>query len=238
LLDTHRIPYTKLHNADVRNGGLRARFDTIILPSQSPSSILHGTRPGERARGNVDAWAPLALQRPEYAGGIGLMGLANLEEFVSAGGTLVAVDNAAALIVDNFPLPVRNVTAGASGYSVPGSLLRIKIDSAQPLAKGMPAEAAAFVDGGQAWEITLLDKFNQGDREVRAVARYAESNLLASGWMSGERVIAGRLAVVDARYGQGRVVLFGFRPDFRGQSYGTFRLLFNAIGLGSANRLR
>jgi hypothetical protein len=236
VLDAHQVSYTKLHNEDIRKGSLRERFDVIILASQSAASIMHGTREGETSRGKVDAWAPQALQRPEYTGGIGLPGLANLDDFVRAGGTLVAVDNAASLIIDNFGLPVRNVVPGAADYSVPGSLLRVKVDNKQPLAAGMPPEVAAFVEGGQAFEITLLDQFNKGDREVRSVARYAESNLLASGWLTGERTIAGRHAVMEARHGAGRVVLFGFRPDFRGQSFGTFRLLLNAICLSARVR--
>jgi len=236
VLDAHQVPYTKLHNEDIRKGGLRERFDSIILASQTAASILHGTRDGETGPGKVDAWVPRALQRPEYTGGIGLPGLANLDEFVRAGGTLVAVDNAASLIIDNFGLPLRNVASGAANYSVPGSLLRVKVDNQQPLAAGMPPEVAAFVQGGQAFEITLLDQFNKGDREVRGVARYAESNLLMSGWLTGERAITGRYAVIQARHGAGRVVLFGFRPDFRGQSFGTFRLLLNAIYLGARVR--
>lgn len=236
LLDTYQIPYTKLRNNDVRKGGLRERFDTILLSSQPAASILHGTRLGEMGRAKADAWAPRALQRPEYTGGIGLAGLANLEQFVQSGGTLVAVDNAAGLIVDNFGLPVRNVVSGASGYSAPGSLVRVKVDNTQPLASGMPPEATVFVDGGQAYDITLLDEFNKGEREVRGVVRYAESNLLASGWLTGERTIAGKHVLIDARHGRGRVVLFGFRPDFRGQSFGTFRLLLNAVYLGAPVR--
>lgn len=165
------------------------------------------------------------------------MGLVNLDEFVRAGGTLVAVDSAAGLVVENFPLPVRNVVTGSSDYSAPGSLLRVKIDNTQPLAFGMPEDGVVFTDGGQAFEITLLDPFNKGAREVRGVARYVESNLLASGWLTGERTVAGRHVVVDARHGQGHVVLFGFRPDFRGQSFGTFKFLLNAIYLGSAKKL-
>jgi hypothetical protein len=241
LLDTYWIAYAKLHNDDVRKGHLRERFDTIILASQSAASILHGARDGEiargGARGELEAWAPRALQRPAYTGGIGLVGLLNLDEFVRAGGTLLAVDNAAGLVVENFPLPVRNAATGSSDYSAPGSLLRVKIDNTHPLAFGMPEDGVIFTDGGQAFEITLLDPFNRGEREVRGVARYVESNLLASGWLMGERTVAGRHVVVDARHGQGHVVLFGFRPDFRGQSFGTFKFLLNAIYLGSAKKL-
>jgi glutamine amidotransferase-like uncharacterized protein len=66
---------------------------------------------------------------------------------------------------------------------------------------------------------------------VHIVARYPESNLLLSGWMLGERVIEGRAAVVDARVDKGRVVLLGFRTEHRGQTHGTYKLLFNSLML-------
>jgi hypothetical protein len=256
LLDYYRVPHTLAHNEDFQKGDLRSRFDTIILASQNATSILHGTRPGERAggRGEPGGAETRSQQRPEYTGGIGLEGLHNLDEFVRNGGTLIALDNATELPIQFFPLAVRNALRSAGGpagpgggspesttapssFYCPGSLLRITVDTSQPLAFGMPKEAIAFSDGGQAFEITLLPEFNKGEREIRAVARYASSNLLASGWVSGERAVLGRSLLLEARHGRGRVVLFGFPPQFRGQPFGTFKFLLNAIYLGSAQAL-
>jgi hypothetical protein len=189
------------------------------------------------------------VQRPEFSGGIELAGLAELDNFVRAGGTLMAFDAAAELPVQQFPLPLqlllrpvgtiegREVEPPADGYYCPGSVLRISVDSQDPIAFGMPREAFAFSTGGQAFEITLLPEFNKGDREVHTIARYATSNLLASGWISGQRAVLGRPILVEARHGQGNVLLFGFRPQFRGQTFGTFKFVLNAVYLGSAKRL-
>jgi ribosomal protein S18 acetylase RimI-like enzyme len=122
----------------------------------------------------------------------------------------------------------------APSFYCPGSLLRITVDTTHPLGFGMPKEAIAFSQGGQAYQIALLEEYNQGEREIRSVARYATANLLASGWVSGERAVLGRHILLEARHGQGHVVLFGFAPQFRGQPFGTFKLLLNAIYLGSA----
>ena len=225
LLDEHRIPYTLLHNQDVRKGGLRARFDALILASQGAMSILHGARPGE-----ISETAP--LQRPEYAGGIGIEGLHQIERFVQEGGTLIAFDQATDLPIQFFPLPVRNVGERGTpetGFYCPGSLVRVTVDTASPVGAGMPKDAIAFSEGGHAWEITLLPEFNKGERETRSVVQYAKENLLASGWVSGEKSVLGKSVLIDARYGRGRVVLFGFRPQFRGQSFGAFRLILNAL---------
>jgi hypothetical protein len=244
LLDTFRIPHTMIHNADFKAGHLRKRFDTIILATQSANAILHGIREGERtgARSGPDVQI---RQRPEYTGGIGLGGLTELDAFVRDGGTLIAFDAATELPVQNFPLPIRLAlrapegTGGGDGatFSSPGSILRINVETGHPVAFGMPKEAFAFSTGGQVFDVTLLQDFNQGDREVRVVARYADGKLLASGWVNNERAVLGQPVLVEARHGKGKVLLFGFRPQHRGQTYGTFKLVLNAIFLGSAKSL-
>ena len=236
LFDQFQTPYEVLRNADIRRGGLRARFDVIVLAQQTMQSILHGTpevvqlRAGETAR-----------QRPEYTGGIGLEGAGQLEEFVRAGGTLIAFDQATELPLTLFPIDgrggLRSVAGGegqsqeqAGGWFCPGSVLRMTADPKHPLAFGMPAEHYATSTGGQFFEI----RESAAERRPRAFVWYAKSNLLASGWVSGERVVAGKPAAVEAPLGKGRVVLFGFRPQFRGQTFGTFRLVLNAVWQSSA----
>jgi len=246
VLDTYKVPHTMIHNGDLQKGGLRSRFDSIILSSQSTNSILHGLRDGEWSPGRLGRGEVIALQRSEYTGGIGVGGLAQLENFVREGGTLIAFDAAADLPVQLFPLPLRSLIsssaatleeAAPTGYYSPGSILRITVDSTNPMAFGMPPDAFAFSSGGQAYDITLLPEYNRGEREVRSVAKYASKDLLASGWISGEKAVLGKHILVDARYGKGHVILFGFRPQFRGQSFGTFKFLLNAIYLGSARPL-
>jgi hypothetical protein len=232
VLERFKIPHQTIHNEDFATGALGGKFDAIILASQPVNSILHGTRNGEpafRDRGGP-ADRP-ALQRPEFTGGIGVQGLAALEGFVRQGGTLIVFDEASAVPVQFFPLPVRPILSGAESgdYYSPGSIIRIQVDTTHPLAAGMPKEAYAFTTGGQAWDISLLEKFNLGEREVRSVARYADAGLLASGWISGERAVLGKHILLEARHGKGRVILFGFRPQFRAQTTGTFKFILNAI---------
>ena len=146
-------------------------------------------------------------------------------------------DSASDLPVQMFPLPLRVAARSeeeGGGYYSPGSIIRIKVDTANPIAWGMPQEAFAFASGGIAWDISLLKDFNKDDREVKSVARYATRDLLASGWISGERAVHGKTILAEARHGKGRVVLFGFRPQFRAQSVGTFKFVLNAIYQASA----
>jgi len=244
VLDEFRVPFTIVRNQDLYKGGLRARFDTIVLTSQSMTSILHGYREGESTSRRITPSEAPILQRPEYTGGIGLSGAAELQAFVRSGGTLIAFDEAGELPVQLFPIPVRPLLsapaerdAADSAYYSPGSIIRIIVDPKNPIAFGMPREAFAYQNGGQAYEITLTKEHNTNPRMIRVVANYASKNLLGSGWISGERAVLAKPILIDASYGQGRVILFGFRPQFRGQSFGTFKFLLNAIYLGSAERL-
>jgi hypothetical protein len=237
LLDHFQIGYTQIHNDDFRKGDLRSRFDTIILAAQTASSILHGSPNGEYGieRPGEEKLRIVNVQRPQYAGGLEVEGLAQLDRFVRDGGTLIALDTATELPIEYFSLPVKNVVkSGAESFYSPGSLLRVTVDSTDPLAFGMPKDAIVFSSGGEAFEITLARSYNRGDREIHSVVSFATKDLLASGWVSGEKQVLGKHALVNARYGKGRVVLFGFRPQFRGQSYGAFKFLLNAIYLGSA----
>ncbi|HTM49086.1 MAG TPA: M14 metallopeptidase family protein [Bryobacteraceae bacterium] len=239
LLDHYGLAHTLIHNDDFRKGDLRRRFDTLILASQTAVSILHGFRDGEYSAERAGRRL-IAAQRPEYVGGIGIEGLAHLDRFVRDGGTLIALDSATELPIEYFALPVKNVARGEgeSSFYSPGSILRVNVDTSHPLAFGMPKNAFVFSSGGEAFEITLAPEHNRGEREIHGVVSFAAKNLLASGWVSGERHALGKQALVESRYGKGRVVLFGFRPQFRGQSYGAFKLLLNAIYLGSAQPLQ
>ncbi len=239
VFDTFHVPYTIVHNADLQKSDLRSRFDTIVIASQTAASILHGSS-GGGGRARPDS--PRSVQRPEYSGGIEVSGLYQVDQFVRAGGTLIALDNATELPLQNFSLPLRGLLRPSgepgeqnepsiSAYYCPGSVLRITVDNTQPVAFGMPKEAYALSTGGQAFEIS------GGEGRVKSIARYASTNLLASGWLSGEKTVLGKHILVEAEHGNGRVVMFGFRPQFRGQPWSTFKLLLNTVYLGSAKKL-
>ncbi len=232
LLEQFEFPYTSVFDRDVRAGNLRTRFDVILLPDATYDSMLSGLAPG--------------TMPPEYTGGMTPQGVAHLYEFVAAGGTLVAMDRAAALPLTTFSLPIRNVTANQrdSDFYIPGTVLKITVDPSHPVAFGMPSEAAAFFIHSPAFAVgrgRTRGEDESGAQPPRPegisiVAQYPEKDFLMSGWVLGDRVIANRAAVVEASVEKGRVVLLGFRTQHRGQPHGTFKLLFNAIYLAGSEK--
>jgi Zinc carboxypeptidase len=230
LLEQFEYPYTSMFDRDVRAGNLRAKFDVILLPDATYDQMLNGMAPGSMP----DA----------YTGGMTARGVSNLYEFVTQGGTLVTMDRAAELPLTTFGLPIRNVTAGVrdTDFYIPGSILKITVDPTHPVAYGMPREAAAFFINSPAFAVgrrtSQFEETAAADPplpdNLHIVARYPESNLLMSGWMLGERVIARRAAVIEAAVDKGHVVLLGFRSEHRGQTHGTYKLLFNSLLLSAS----
>jgi hypothetical protein len=207
LLETFGFAYTGLRNADIRAGGLRQKFDVVVFADQAAGSMENGFTSGSMP--------------PEYLGGLGPEGAAALREFAQAGGSLVFLNGASQYAISRLGIDARTVTPSrdqADVFYCPGSLLRMQVDTHSPLAYGVPTEIAAWNEQSPAW-----------DTPLPAVARYPASGVLASGWLVGEKVIAGRASLVDAPLGTGHAVLFGMRAQYRAQSYLTFKLFFNAL---------
>src|SRR3989442_8474567 len=170
----------------------------------------------------------------EYTGGLGEAGVKALREFVEHGGTLVCLNRASTFAIEQFKLPLRDVVANVpeKEFFVPGSILRIKLDTSNPIAEGMPKETIAWVEDSPVFEI--VNTGSSSDRvdasNVHVVARYpSNKNPLLSGWLLGGNRIKGKAALVEVTMGKGRIILFGFRPQYRGQSLATYPLFFNAI---------
>ena len=177
-----------------------------------------------------------------FTGGIGLEGTLKLKQFVEAGGTLITFDKASDYAIEQFGLPIRNVVSGTKDteFFIPGSLIRTTVDTSHPLAFGMQEEVAASFNRSRAYQVISKSKRAEGGTEttledapkpnIDIIASYAEDNLLMSGWALNEkRYIGGKAAMLRAPIGDGQVVLFGFRPQFRGQPRGTYKLVFNAM---------
>jgi hypothetical protein len=213
VFDTWKVPYVSLVDSVAQAGGLKEKFDVIVLPDQAPRALLEGL--GRRYP------AP-------YAGGLGIEGAQALRQFVLDGGTLVALNDASRFAIQSLLLPVRNVLEGVppEDFYAPGSIFRLELEPDHPLTRSMPANSIAWFEEGPAFEV--LDT-----TVVRVVGRYPSDagRVLLSGWVLGAAKVAGRAALLEVRQGQGRVILFGFRPQYRAQSQATFPLLFNSLQL-------
>ncbi len=215
LLERYAFDFATLHDADVKQVGLHERFDAIVLPHQTAKAIDEGIP----SKNKFDEKYP-----PEYTGGLGPVGAESLRDYVQKGGTLIAMDEAGDYAKDHLYLPVRNVVAGMKQeeFYCPGSLLRLVVDTKQPLGFGLRRDEAAVFVRSPVYELMEKDS-------GKVAAHYAPNRPTLSGWILGEEKLAGKPALIELPVGRGRVILIGFRAQFRAQARGTYKVLFNAI---------
>jgi hypothetical protein len=234
VLERESIPFVSIGDSIVKGGKLRDLYDVILVPDMSFREIRDGMAASQ---------VP-----PRYAGGLGEAGVAELAAFVRAGGSLVLLDRSSELATSALGVGVTRITVaprqdddaedeGGKGKRVslyaPGSILRILVDGTHPLARGMGDTAAVYFTNSVTFDVPA-------GSPARVIARYPakEDDILLSGYLQGGDAIAGKAAAVEVPVGSGRVVMFGFRPQYRGQSYGTFKMLFNALLAGGTSTTR
>jgi zinc carboxypeptidase len=225
VFDQYGFTYTAVHPEDIKN--LSQNLDVLIVADDARLPIA-GAATGRGGRGGAAAASARTEVRPEYAYQLTAADLQAVEQFVRGGGTLVCLSNASNVAIQQLKLPVKNVVAGLrpEEFFLRGSIVEVSVDTNHLVMAGMPATAAVFVDGSPVFEVQ--DGFNG-----LVLARYAESGSpLLSGYLIGAERLHGKAAALDVSLGDGHVVLLGFRPEWRGQPFGTFRVLFNAALYG------
>ena len=210
ILEQYGFDYTILRPADFHSP-LTGRVDVVIMPDGA--LLRGGAGRGGRAT------------RPEYSDDTTAEDLASFEQFVRNGGTLVCVSTACSAVIQQFKLPVTNSVSGLrpEDFFLRGSIVEAEIDTTHPLMAGMPRKAALFADGSPVFE-------TQSGFSGTVLAKYADAGSpLLSGYLIGEKYLNGKSAALDVHLDAGHVILLGFRPEWRGQSFGTFKVLFNSL---------
>ncbi len=259
VLEEFEIPFEVVYAPALNEGNLRERFDALIfvtgaIPEKRAGSTasIHTSPAGLAQEARLkDEKLPL-----EYRGRQGSVTeqvtIPRLREFAQSGGVILTIGSSTAL-AGHFALPVMNhlVEKPAGGktsrkpeplsktrFYIPGSIVRARVDTTHPLAWGM-SEQADFMFVNSPVFRPSSPAVEAGDRAatvLTCVARFDEPEPLRSGWCLGQNFLQDGWAVLEAKVGDGQVVLYGPDIAFRGQSHGTFRLLFNPIVNSGAQR--
>lgn len=209
ILERHGFSFSQVTDPEIIAGNLKDKYDVIIMADGIAKALYEGPRQPH----------PLATR------GLGKEGAQSLREFVEKGGLFLGIGNGGGLFpVEYFGPDFGVKKSDRKGFSGPGSILKINVKNTHPIGFGMKSEMAAFFQRSPIYDTT----------PAQTVASYAEKDILMSGWIQGEDKLFNKAAIVDVPLGEGRVILIGFGVVQRGQSVGTFKLLFNAIHYGGA----
>ena len=238
LLEDYGVSFTLLRPGDLANADLAEKFDVVILPDADKNVLT---------KGKYKTSGPYRVNDypPEFRKGFGDDGAKQLDAFVEGGGIIVAWGRSTGLFFESLTfgegdeaveieMPVRDDAEDLSdkGLYAPGSLLAVHLKTDHPVTWGMPDEFGVFTRGrpvlGTGVPILIAD------RSVLGV--FPEDDILLSGYAEKTELLANRPAMVWARAGKGQFVFFGFQPQFRASTPGTFKLLFNSVLLPKVSK--
>ena len=253
IFDQNGIPYTRLVDADIRKGDLNQRFDVVLIPDNSASAITSGRRsfgdestvsatpaqaggtkaakrsaPGATPAPGADAVSTGEdtirgpQTPPEFKGGLGESGLASLKAFTESGGTIITLNKASEVYAGKDSGRVGNAleSVDSKAFYIPGSILQVAVDTTNPIAFGSTPTVPIFYENGPTFKVN-------GD--ARSIAFFNTDKPLLSGWILGGQFLKNTSVIAEEPVGKGRIVLFGFRPQYRAQSEVTYKFLFNAL---------
>ncbi|HPF52841.1 MAG TPA: M14 family metallopeptidase [Draconibacterium sp.] len=233
IFDTYHIPFTLLKPEEIKDDDL-SKYDVIVFPSTNKSLLVDAkrkSRDGSYSIPNYD---------PKYLKGMEKEGVQKLMKYLNDGGTIISWGESTALFFgdqtiktsdkkdaekEEFELPVRDISSTIKGFYAPGSLFNVDLLPGHPLTLGMEKTARVFTEGSPVFA-TSIPYF---DTDRRVIATYSEDEVLASGYAENQELIEGKPTMVWVRKGKGNLVLYGFSPQFRASTPGTYKLLFNSL---------
>lgn len=237
IMEQYHFPYTVIYPKDIDAGDLKSKYDVIVFVSRAIPPV--GGEGNDRMNMYADRLPKPEDVPAEFRKMLGSItadkSVPQLKAFLEAGGSVVTLGSSTNLAY-HLKLPVHNALVEKNDdkkekplpgtkYYVPGSILRVSVDAAQPAAWGMFAEADINFDNSPVFK---LDD-DAAKKGVEPIVWFSTDHPLRSGWAWGQSYLKDGVAGFVASVGQGKFYAFGPEITFRGQSHGTFKLLFNQL---------
>jgi Zinc carboxypeptidase len=244
ILEQYEFPFDIVYPQTLDAGNLQNKYDVVIFPSGVGPAPAGGRGAGFRRRtgGGGRGGGTGAAIPPEYQAMQGTYTAAStfpqIRKFVESGGTVLAVGQSAMNLAQLFELPIGSHLSEkspdgtarpipAEKFYVPGSILRVVVDTSAPIAQGLTNPLDVFFDNSPVFTLGP-DAALKG---VRPIAWFDSATPLRSGWAFGQGYLEGGVEVAEASVGAGKLYLFAPEITFRAQPHGTFKFLFNGLYL-------
>jgi hypothetical protein len=236
ILEQHHFSYKTIYAKEIDGGNLRKKFDVILFVGGAIPSLSANESSYPRDTTKI---SDIPLEYRNQWGKISAdTSVVELKKFMEAGGNIVTMGRSTNLAY-HLKLAVKNalvemtkgklVPLSSDKYYIPGSILRVKIDSVQSSGWGMASQADVFFDSSPVFRIIPEAT---GQRKVTPVAWFTSAQPLRSGWAFGQEYLQDGMVAFEAKVGSGKLCAFGPEITFRAQTYSTFKLLFNQLYSG------
>jgi hypothetical protein len=236
LSEQFRFPVEVVYAPAINAGDLRKKFDVLLFVT----GAIPPPSGGESAQGAVRK-EPKASEIPaEYRSRLGRItadtSVAQLQKFMEEGGTVLTIGSSTNLAY-HLKLPVKNALVEilsdgkerplpGEKYYIPGSILRVSLDSTRAVSWGMPAQCDVYFQNSPVFSVAP-DALAKGD--IKPLMWFDSATPLRSGWAWGQAFLQGGITAFEANVGTGKLYAFGPEITFRAQSHGLLKLMFNAL---------
>lgn len=233
LLEQYEFPFEVIYPAEIDAGNLEKKFDVLVFVDGAIPQKREESGPVAPYR---DRRQPDPASVPEeYRERLGHLttgkSIPRIREFLEKGGTVLALGSSTNLAAF-LNLPVHNHMVDRDGkplkrsdYFIPTSILRLKLDNRQMVAWGLPEHVDVMFANSPVFR--LMPEAEKAG--IVSVGWFDSDRPLRSGWAWGQDRLYGGTTVMEARVGQGNLLLYGPGIIQRAQSHGTFKLFFNGL---------
>ncbi|HSA54292.1 MAG TPA: M14 metallopeptidase family protein, partial [Gemmatimonadaceae bacterium] len=242
LLEQFEFPFEVVFPPTLDQGNLRSKYDVIVFVTGAIPSADGGQGGGGGRGGGGPSPESIPAEFRDQLGRVSPQTIPHLKAFLEAGGTVITIGSSTNL-AGHLGLPVGDYmverlpngterSLPSDKYYIPGSLLRVTVDTALTVATGVRREVDVMFDDSPVFRLEP-DAMSKG---VKPIAWFATDRPLRSGWAWGQNYLQGGTAMLQAEVGTGKLYMFGPEILFRGQPHGTFKFFFNGIFGGMVDK--
>ena len=236
ILEQNHFSFKTIYAEEINAGNLRKKYDVIIFVS---GAIPPVSQTEQRPSRDTTRLKDIPVEYRSQWGRISAdTSIASLKIFMESGGSVITIGNSTNLAY-HLKLPVTNalvemkngklVPLTSDKYYIPGSIMHVIVDSAQPATWGMESEVDVLFDSSPVFRLTPAA---QSSGKVKPLLWFGSAQTLRSGWAWGQEYLQDGVAAFEASVGSGKLFAFGPEITFRAQTYSTFKLIFNQLYSG------
>lgn len=234
IFEQHHFDFSLLYAKEINAGNLKNKYDVIVFVDGAIPSVVPGPpSPYDEKDPNLDDIPA------EFHSMVGKINTTNsipaLRDFVEQGGKIVTIGSSANLAY-HLELPVKNAIVEMSNgkernlpgekFYIPGSILQVAIEPSVMANWGMKDHADVYFNNSPVFKVQPAAIANG---TIQPLAWFASDKTLRSGWAFGQSYLQDGVAAFEAKIGKGKLFVYGPEITFRGQTHGTYKMLFNQL---------
>jgi hypothetical protein len=233
IFEQYHFPFNLVYAKEIDAAQLNDKFDVIVFVEGAIPALRAEPSPWEEKEPKED---DIPAEFKERVGKLTLQkSIPALQKFLNNGGRIVTIGSSANLAY-HLNLPVKNalveMVAGkekplpGEKFYIPGSVMQIDVDHNYAPNWGMNKKADVYFSTSPVFKLAP-DAISHKD--ITPLAWYSSATTLRSGWAFGQAYLQDGVAAFEANVGKGKLFVYGPEITFRGQTHGTYKMLFNQL---------